>query len=66
MLYHPVSEQLPTFEPRLYEGLCLSHEGGGVHNVLTVNVKIRTKHVRPFEEEFPGLSLIKKKSNTET
>ena len=36
-----------------------------MYNVLTVNEIIRTKHVRPFQEEFPGLSLIKKKSNAE-
>ena len=53
LLYHPVSKQLPTFEQRLYEGVCLGHEGGGVYNVLTVNGIIRTKGVRPFEEEFP-------------
>ena len=37
-----------------------------MYNVLTVNGIITTKHVRPFEEEFPGLLLIKKNSNAET
>ena len=30
MLYHPVTARLPPFQPRILEGVCLVHTGGGV------------------------------------
>ena len=58
MLYHPVVSKLPTFAPRLQEGICLGHSGGGLYTVLTTNGMATTKHVQAFENEFPGLSII--------
>lgn len=66
MLYHPVTDRLPTFKPRLYEGICLGHDGGGVYIILTVDGIIRTKYVKPFEEQFPGLSMLKNNSKTDS
>lgn len=57
MMYHPVVDKLPTFAKRLREGLCLGPEGGGIYLVLTDNGTVRTKHVRAYEGQFPGLSL---------
>ena len=59
MLYHPVAPKLPTFETRLQEGLCLGHTGGGVYKVLTAEKVVRTKHIRAFENEFPGTRRIR-------
>ena len=54
MLYHPVTPRRSTFEPRLKEGFCLRHNGGGVYKVLGAEKVLRTKHVRAFEDQFPG------------
>ena len=59
MLYHPVTARLPPFKPRLREGVCLGHSGGGVYKVLTEERVVLTKHVRAFEDEFPGTGLIR-------
>lgn len=66
MLYHPITDRLPTFESKLYEGICIGHDGGEVYIVLTVDGIIRTKHVKPFEQQFPGLSIFKNESDSET
>lgn len=55
MLYHPVSNKLPTFDVRLREGICLGHQGGGIYTVLTEHGTVRTKHVRAFEDKFPDI-----------
>lgn len=52
MLYLPITDRLLTFEPKLYEGLCIGHDGGGVHNIFNVDGIIRAKHVKPFENQF--------------
>ena len=59
MLYHPVTARLPPFKPRLLEGVCLGHSGGGVYKVLKADKVVLTKHVRAFEDEFPGTELIR-------
>ena len=56
MMYHPVTDKLPTFDARLRDGICLCHERGGVYTFLTVDGAIRKKHFRAIEDEFPGLS----------
>ena len=62
ILYRPVMDRLPTFSPRLQEGICLGHDGGGVYRVLSMKGIVRTKHVRVLENDFPGLrSLLKNK-----
>ena len=33
MLCHPVTDRLPTFQPRLKEGVCLGHISGGIYKV---------------------------------
>ena len=59
MLYHPVTARLPPFKPRLLDGVCLGHSGGGVYKVLKADKEVLTKQVRAFEEEFPGTELIR-------
>ena len=59
MLYHPVAPRLSTFTPRLQEGVCLGHTGGGMYKVLTAEKVVRTKHVRAVENEFPGTRRIR-------
>lgn len=63
MLYHHVIDLLFTFESRLYEGICIEHDGVIVYAVLTVYGIIRTKDVKPFENPFPGLFLLKYNSD---
>ena len=59
MLYHPVTARLPPFQPRLLEGVCLGHTGGGFYKVLTAEKVVLTKHVHAFEDEFPGTGRIR-------
>lgn len=56
VMYRPVVDKLSTFEPRLQEGVCLLHTGGGVYNVLSKDRVIRTKHVKFVETVFPGVN----------
>ena len=59
ILYHPVTARLPPFQPRLLEDVCLGHTGDGVYKVLTAEKVVLTKHVRAFEDEFPGTGRIR-------
>lgn len=55
---------MSTFQPLLHEGICPGPDEKGVYIVLTADGTIRTKHVRPSEDYFFGLSLIYKSFNT--
>ena len=60
-VYRPNKPKFNTFEERASDGLCLGHIGGGLYHVLTAEHKvIRTKHVKMFEDSFPGLQLFSK------
>ena len=54
ILVSPIAKKFKKFAPRLIEGINLGHVGGGVYKVLTKDRILITKHVRVFEEEFPG------------
>lgn len=58
MLYHPLTTRLPPFKPRLKEGICIGHSGGGVYKVLSDKKVVLTKHVHAYENEFPGIGKI--------
>lgn len=53
-----MQKNIDTFNPRLFEGVWLGHQDGGVYHVLSMNGVCRTKHTHPFELEFPGMSLL--------
>lgn len=55
IVYSRGVKKLGTFEPRVRDGLCLYHEGGGVYQVLDIDRVVRTKHVKAEESRFPGL-----------
>lgn len=55
MLHRPVQAKVRAFAPRLEDGICLLHEGGGIYNVLADGKVVRTKHVDARESLFPGL-----------
>lgn len=57
--YRPCVKQQRTFAPRVHDGICLYHEGGGVFQVLTEDGVVRTKHARPMEGSFPGLAIFR-------
>ena len=54
MLYHQVTPRLANFEQRLKEVICLGHTSGSVYKVLGAETVLRKKHVRTFEDQFPG------------
>ena len=54
MPYRSVNPIVSNFDPRLKEAVCLGHTGGDVKNVLGAEKVLRTKHVRAFEDKFPG------------
>ena len=65
MLSYPVTPRLSNFEPRLKVSVCLGHTGGGVYKVLGAEKMLRTKHVRAFEDEFPGTTRLRLKGSEE-
>lgn len=56
MLYHPVTDKIPTFSTSLEEGVNLAHKGGGIYCVLTDNRTVNTKHVRAMENQLLGIA----------
>lgn len=66
ILYHPVTARLPTFKPRLYEGVCIGHTGGGIYEILTADGFKLTKHVRAYEKEFRGMMRIRSGVDTDS
>lgn len=66
MVCRPPGKKLGTFSPRAVDGLCLYHESGGLYQVLTAEVVVRSKHVRAMEMQFPGLSIFGQDSSIES
>ena len=58
VLVQPVKGKLAKFERRLTEGVCLGHVDGGIYKMLISTGIIKTKHVRFFECEYPGTTLL--------
>lgn len=58
ILHRPFADPIGTFEPRLDEGRYLLRTGGGVYFVLTDDLIVRTKHVKSFKTQFPGLLML--------
>lgn len=54
---------LPTFSPRVQDGLCLLHEAGGVYRSFSKSCTVRTKHVRFLEEEIPEMDIFGQDGN---
>lgn len=52
--FRPNAKRIDVFGPRVQSGLNMFHEGGGVYHILTCEGVVRTKHVKFFEQEFPG------------
>lgn len=58
ILYHPVADQLPTFQARLPKVVCIEHTVVGIYLVLTSDGTVRTEYVRAYEDEFEAISRI--------
>ena len=56
--FRPNVKRIGVFDSRVQVGICLFHEGGGVHHVETRDGTIRTKHVTFRENDYPGDSEI--------
>lgn len=66
MLYHLLTDLLPTLNPRIHEAKCLRDNGDEVYIVLIVDGIIMTKHIRDMEDQFPGISLINNECDSDT
>lgn len=53
-----MGQKLKTFAVKARYGTCLSHEGGGVYDMLTEDKIVRMKNVRLFEDSVPRISIV--------
>lgn len=49
LMYHPLTNRLSTFQHRIYEGVCLGHDGGSAYVVLSADGIIKPQHTRDLE-----------------